>query len=65
VELWQVVLLVFFALLPIVLMLDFWGEERVDARGAPKPRAWPRDPRRGGDVDAAASHDEATGAVPH
>lgn len=58
---WQIVLLVFFALLPVVLMLDFWGEERLDARGRPKPRSWPRDPDRGGTLDDAATHEETAG----
>ncbi|MFN2557867.1 MAG: hypothetical protein ABR592_13565 [Nitriliruptorales bacterium] len=41
-ESWQVVLIAFFVLLPLVLMLDFWGDERLTARGGPIPRQWPR-----------------------
>lgn len=41
-EAWQIVLLVFFAVLPVVLMWDLWGDERCDARGVPYPRRWPR-----------------------
>jgi hypothetical protein len=53
VDAWQIILLVFFALLPIVLMLDFWGEERCDARGVPKARPWPRarHPATGDELD--------------
>ncbi len=39
---WQAVLIVFFVLLPLVLMLDFWGDERLTARGRPIPRQWHR-----------------------
>lgn len=41
-ELWQIVLLAFLFLLPMVLMLDYWGSERVDFRGRPLPRPWQR-----------------------
>ncbi|MDP8960176.1 MAG: hypothetical protein M3N32_00870 [Actinomycetota bacterium] len=40
VESWQVVVAVFFVLLPLVLMLDFWGDERLTARGRPIRREW-------------------------
>ncbi len=40
-----VVVTVFFVLLPVVLMLDFWGDERLTARGRPIRRPWPRSPR--------------------
>ncbi len=46
---WQIVLLVFFVLLPIVLMEDFWGDERLTASGRPVRRVWHR--RRDGDVE--------------
>lgn len=39
---WQVVVTVFFVLLPLVLMLDFWGDERLTARGRPIRRDWYR-----------------------
>lgn len=47
---WQIILLVFFVLLPFVLMLDFWPhDERLTSQGRPLPRAWRRQlgPRRG------------------
>ena len=37
---WQIILAVFFALLPMVLMIDFWGDERLTFRGKPISRAW-------------------------
>jgi hypothetical protein len=41
VEIWQIVLLAFFVLLPIALLADFWPDrERLSARGAPLPRDW-------------------------
>lgn len=49
---WQYVLGAFFVLLPMVLMLDFWGDERVDSRGRPIPRDWYRQIHH--DTDAAA-----------
>lgn len=36
----MVVLFVFVALLPAVLMIDFWGDERLSADGRPIPRRW-------------------------
>ncbi len=39
---WQIVLLVFVFLLPMVLMLDFWGDERLTFRGKPIVRPWRR-----------------------
>lgn len=39
---WQIILLVFFFLLPMVLMVDFWGEERLTFRGRPVTRPWRR-----------------------
>ncbi len=46
-ESWQAVLMVFFVLLPLVLMLDFWGDERLTARGRPIPREWHHQVRSG------------------
>lgn len=39
---WQIILGLFFAVLPIMLMLDFWGEERLNPRGYPRERSWPQ-----------------------
>lgn len=39
---WQVILLVFLVLLPLVLMLDFWSDERLTFRGEPIQRDWRR-----------------------
>ena len=39
---WQVVILVFVVLLPLVLMIDFWGDERLSFRGRPIARPWIR-----------------------
>jgi hypothetical protein len=61
VEAWQLVLAVFFALLPVVLMLDFWGDERLDARGRPRTRDWPFQ-RSADSLDEEAGHDEYAGA---
>ena len=41
-ESWQIILLVFLILLPMVLMLDFWGDERLTFRGRPIQRDWRR-----------------------
>ncbi len=41
-EAWQVVLLLFAVALPAVLMIDFWGDERLTFRGRPIPRPWQR-----------------------
>ncbi|MGH3443265.1 MAG: hypothetical protein ACRDUY_14735 [Nitriliruptorales bacterium] len=56
-ESWQIILGLFFALLPVMLMLDFWGEERVDPRGHPRIRPWPRH-ESAARVDAESAHDE-------
>ena len=37
---WQWILLGFFFLLPMVLMIDFWGDERLTFRGRPIRRSW-------------------------
>ena len=39
---WQIILLVFLFLLPLVLMADFWGDERLTFRGRPVSRPWRR-----------------------
>lgn len=39
---WQIVLGIFFILLPLVLMLDYWGDERLTSRGRPIQRDWRR-----------------------
>lgn len=39
---WQLILLAFLFLLPMVLMIDFWGDERLTFRGRPITRAWRR-----------------------
>lgn len=39
---WQIILAVFFLLLPMVLMIDYWGDERLTFRGRPIPRSWRR-----------------------
>lgn len=36
----MVVLAAFLALLPVVLMFDFWGDERLTADGRPITRRW-------------------------
>lgn len=41
-EAWQIILLVFFLLLPLVLMVDYWGDERLTFRGNPILRDWRR-----------------------
>lgn len=41
-ESWQLILGGFFILLPIVLMLDYWGDERLTFRGRPIQRDWHR-----------------------
>lgn len=50
---WQVILLVFLALLPMVLMLDYWGDERLTFRGRPIRRPWRTRP----DASAPAEDD--------
>jgi hypothetical protein len=52
VETWQIVALVFLILLPMALMLDFWGSERLTFRGRPIARDWRRQ------VEHPPSHDE-------
>lgn len=39
-ESWQLILGAFFVLLPIVLMVDYWGDERLTFRGRPVQRDW-------------------------
>lgn len=39
-EFWQIILLVFVFLLPMVLMIDYWGDERLTFRGRPIRRPW-------------------------
>jgi hypothetical protein len=46
-ERWQIVVGLFFLLLPVVLMLDFWGNERLTFRGQPLPRPWQRQVEHG------------------
>ncbi|HEX9767350.1 MAG TPA: hypothetical protein VGA36_11355 [Nitriliruptorales bacterium] len=41
-ERWQIIVGLFFVLLPIVLMLDYWGDERLTFRGRPISRPWRR-----------------------
>jgi hypothetical protein len=42
-ELWQIVVFAFIALLPLALMVDFWPHrERLDYRGRPLARGWER-----------------------
>ena len=53
---WQIVLGLFFVLLPLVLMIDFWGDERLTSRGRPIPRPWPRR-SRAPDIDDHTSFD--------
>ena len=50
-EAWQIIVAVFFALLPIVLMLDYWGNERLTSRGRPIEREWVRQVRHRPDPD--------------
>ncbi|HEX2027859.1 MAG TPA: hypothetical protein VHF25_07640 [Nitriliruptorales bacterium] len=59
---WQALLLAFFVLLPVLLMLDFWGDERLTARGGPVTRPWPRG-RRQGRLDQHAAHGAEPGEV--
>jgi len=40
VEPWQISLLVFFVLAPLVLMVATWGNERLTFRGRPLQRDW-------------------------
>ncbi len=40
VESWQLILGGFLVLLPIVLMVDYWGDERLTFRGRPIQRDW-------------------------
>lgn len=44
-QVWQVILLVFLVVVPLTLMVDFWGDQRLSARGRPGPRAWRPTPR--------------------
>lgn len=39
---WQLILLAFLFLLPMVLMVDYWGSERLTFRGRPLSREWRR-----------------------
>lgn len=39
-QFWQYILLAFLFLLPMVLMIDYWGDERLTFRGRPIRRAW-------------------------
>lgn len=61
---WQIVLGLFFALLPMVLMRSFWGDERLTARGSPVERPWRRR-RTPAVVDQQAAHDPGGHAPGH
>ncbi|HEX9888828.1 MAG TPA: hypothetical protein VGA69_05085 [Nitriliruptorales bacterium] len=39
---WQYILLAFVFLLPMVLMIDYWGDDRLTFRGKPIRRPWVR-----------------------
>lgn len=39
-EAWQIILAIFVILLPMVLMVDYWGDERMTFRGRPILRPW-------------------------
>lgn len=54
---WQLILGGFFVLLPVVLMLDYWGDERLTFRGRPIQRDWQRQlDERAVDVPHEDSH---------
>ena len=56
-ESWQLILGGFFILLPVVLMLDYWGDERLTFRGRPIQRDWRyKDPGHDVDVPHEDSH---------
>lgn len=40
VQLWQWVIFVFIVLVPLALMVDFWGDQRLTFRGRPGRRTW-------------------------
>lgn len=68
---WQIVALVFVALLPFTLLLDFHPRrERLNASGRPIDRSWPAasappaGDAEGGADPAHGSHD-ASGSRPH
>lgn len=44
-QLWQVVVLAFVVVLPMALMVDFWGDQRLSFRGRPGRRSWRPTPR--------------------
>lgn len=39
-EAWQIIIAVFLIVLPLGLMVDFWGDERLTFRGRPITRPW-------------------------
>lgn len=51
-QFWQYILLAFLFLLPMVLMIDYWGDERLTFRGRPIRRSW----RRQVDHEVADEH---------
>ena len=57
---WQIVLLIFFVLLPLMLMVDFWGDERLTARGRPIRRAWFRQVRHAAVTEPGHGTDDVT-----
>ncbi|MDP9021145.1 MAG: hypothetical protein M3N57_00290 [Actinomycetota bacterium] len=62
-EAWQYVLAAGFVLLPVVLMVVMWGQERLTARGRPVRRSWPREIRHRG-LDHDAAHGRRPGQHP-
>lgn len=44
-QLWQIALLVLIVALPLALMADFWGDQRLSSRGEPRRREWRPSPR--------------------
>lgn len=50
-ESWQLILGGFFILLPLVLMVDYWGDERLTYNGKPIQRDWRKKVHHDASVD--------------
>ncbi|MBY5161208.1 hypothetical protein [Salsipaludibacter albus] len=48
---WQWIVLAFLVVVPLTLMVDFWGRERLSSRGRPGRRPWRPQPRPAPDPD--------------
>lgn len=54
-QLWQIIILAFLVAMPLALMVDYWGDQRLSSRGRPGSRQWRPSPGSRPEPD---EHDE-------